>query len=499
MTNVLDWLDERVATQPEKLAFADVESSLSFAELFERTRSIGSFVAASVPARSAVACYLEKSTLAISAMLGIVRAGCCYCVVDVRQPASRARGIVDTLAAPLVLTDAANADVARSAFAGYEVVDVSDLLSTPVDDALLAARRASALDTDPLYVNFTSGSTGVPKGVVCCHRSVIDFIGTFVDTFGIMSDDVLANQAPFDFDVSVKDIYSCLACGASVQMIPREYFSIPVELMDFLADRAVTVCTWAVSAMCFVSIMGGFDYRVPSTVRLVIFSGEVMPPKQLAVWRRALPDATYVNVYGPTEVTCNCTYHVIDREYAKDDVIPMGRPFPNEHVFLLDEGDCLVSAPGVEGEICVTGTALALGYYNDSVRTAEVFVQNPLNPHYPETMYRTGDLGMLDDEGRFVYCGRKDHQIKHLGQRIELGEIDAVAHAVKGVARACTIYDARRKRILMFYTGDCAKEVLLDTLKERLPQYMVPNRIRQVDEMPLTKNGKIDRAALMAL
>ena len=224
-----------------------------------------------------------------------------------------------------------------------------------------------------------------------------------------------------------------------------------------------------------------------------------MPPKQLAIWRAALPDATFVNVYGPTEVTCNCTYHVIERVYAKDEVIPMGRPFPNERVFLLDDEGHLVDQPGVEGEICVVGTCLALGYYNDPEKTAGAFVQNPLTPAFPETMYRTGDIAVIDEEDRFVYRGRKDHQIKHLGQRIELGEIDAAAHATDGVERACTVYEPRKKRILMFYVGACERDALVATLKGVLPQYMVPNKIRQLDTMPLTKNGKIDRQALLEL
>ncbi len=497
MTNVLEWLEARARELPDKVAFADENGEIGFLDLMRRAHSVGSYLAGIVDERSPIACYMEKSTLALTAMFGAVYARCCYSIIDVRQPASRARAIVDKLATPIVIADAKNFDAAWEAFDGYLVICLEDIVDTRADSGLLARRRAAALDTDPLYINFTSGSTGVPKGVAVCHRSVIDFIGSFVSIFDITKEDVLANQAPFDFDVSVKDIYGGLATGATVQMIPREYFSVPVSLMDFLVEREVTVCTWAVSAMCFVSMMGGFDYRVPTTIRAVIFSGEVMPPKQLAVWRAALPDAMFVNVYGPTEVTCNCTYHIIVRDYDKDETIPMGRPFPNERVFLLDENDQLVDIPGAEGEICVTGTCLALGYYNDAEKTAESFVQNPLTMAFPETMYRTGDMATFDEAGRLVYRGRKDHQIKHLGQRIELGEIDAAAHGVDGVKRACTVYDARKKRILLFYAGPCEKDVLADALKELLPQYMVPNKIRKLDAMPLNKNGKIDRQALL--
>lgn len=498
MINILEWLEADEVTIPDKVAFADNERVLTFSQLAGYARSTGSFIAARARECSPIAFYLEKSTYAICAMMGSVYARCCYSVIDVRQPAERARAIVDKLEAPIVITDAANEQTAREIFGDTrEVVAVADILDAPVDETLLATRRASALDTDPLYINFTSGSTGTPKGVAVCHRSVIDFISSFTRIFEITQSDVIANQAPFDFDVSVKDIYSGLARGASVHMIPREFFSVPTKLMDFLCEREVTVCTWAVSAMCFVSIMGGFEYRVPETIRKVIFSGEVMPVKQLRVWQKFLPEAMFVNVYGPTEVTCNCTYQIIDEEYDDDEVIPMGRPFPNEKVFLLADDGRLVSTPGAEGEICVSGTALALGYYNDPEKTAAAFVQNPLNGSYQETIYRTGDIGMLDEHGRFVYVGRKDHQIKHLGQRIELGEIDVAAGSVPGVSRACTVYDSRRKRILLFYTGTCEKDELVEALREKLPQYMVPNKTKQVEQMPLNKNGKIDRNELI--
>ena len=498
MVNVLEWLEADARSFPEKIAFADELRQLNYEQLLLHARSIGSYLAARADACSPIACYLEKSTLAICAMLGAVYARCCYCVIDVRQPEQRVRVIADRLQPLLVLADDEHYDEARAVFGetGFEVVRIDDLMDNPIDESLLSERRASALDCDPLYINFTSGSTGTPKGVVVCHRSVIDFIQSFTRVFDITERDVIANQAPFDFDVSVKDIYGSLCVGASVQMIPREFFSVPVKLMDFLCEREVTVCTWAVSAMCFVSIMGGFEYRVPSSIAKVIFSGEVMPAKQLNVWKKHLPSALFANVYGPTEVTCNCTYHIVDEEYEDSAIIPMGIPFPNEKVFLLDARNRLVEEAGVEGEICVGGTSLALGYYNDPEKTAEVFVQNPLNTKYIETIYRTGDIGVYDECGRFVYVSRKDHQIKHMGQRIELGEIDVAAQSVDGVSRACTIYDDRRKKIYLFYTGTCEKGALVDILRERLPQYMVPNRTRQIEQMPLTKNGKIDRQAL---
>ncbi len=495
--NVLEWLEATAARVPDKVAVSGVDDELSFGALQERARALGTWVAARCAPCTPVALYLEKSPACLAAMLGCAYARCPYAVIDVRQPQERLAHIMATLEPGVVLTDAASSARAHELLGplGVDVVELEELDATP-DPELLEARRASALDVDPLYVNFTSGSTGAPKGVAIAHRSVIDFIEPFVRLFGIGEDDRIGNQAPFDFDVSVKDIYSALLTGATLHLIPRAYFSEPVKLMDFLADRQISSCTWAVSALCFVSIMGGLKYRVPTSVRRVIFSGEVMPPKHLARWREALPEALFVNVYGPTEITCNCTYHVVERSYGRDEAIPIGRPFPNEKVFLLDGDGHEVTEPGQQGEICVGGSCVGLGYYRAPELTAQAFVQNPLNAATRETIYRTGDLGFWNEDGELMYAGRKDHQVKHLGQRIELGEIEAVAQGTDGVERACCAYNDRRKRIVLFYEGGLDEEALRVELAARLPHYMVPGKLLRMEALPLTKNGKVDRTAL---
>ncbi|MCR4923872.1 MAG: AMP-binding protein, partial [Lachnospiraceae bacterium] len=303
-------------------------------------------------------------------------------------------------------------------------------------------------------------------------------------------------QAPFDFDVSVKDVYSGLYTGARVALIPREYFSNPAMLMDFLCENKVTTLIWAVSAMCFVSIMNGLEYKTPDRINKIMFSGEMMPVKQLNKWRKFIPHASYVNLYGPTEITCNCSYHILDRDYEKNEIIPIGIPFRNEKVFLLDEKDRLIREPELEGEICVSGSCLALGYYKDKEKTDRVFVQNPLNKDFYERIYRTGDMGKYDEEGRLIYTSRKDFQIKHMGQRIELGEIEVAAMSIEGSDRAACLYDSKRKRICLIYSGSIEKEDLSEKLHLKLPPYMMPGKTVKLSELPLNKNGKIDRKAL---
>lgn len=186
----------------------------------------------------------------------------------------------------------------------------------------------------------------------------------------------------------------------------------------------------------------------------------------------------------------------MDREFTEDQTLPIGVPFPNERVFLLDEEDHLVTEPGALGEICVSGTALALGYYRNSEKTSEAFVQNPLNHRYLEPIYRTGDLGRYEN-GELYYVTRKDFQIKHMGHRIELGEIETAFQALDGISRVCCIYDELNTKIIGFYVGELEAKEIIERLTERLPRFMIPNVFRQVDEMPLTKNGKIDRKCLM--
>jgi amino acid adenylation domain-containing protein len=509
MINILEMLEGSASRYGDKTAYSDPGGEITFAGLKEMARKTATLLA-DIKGRdclrpeSAILFYMEKSVDALIVMFAGMYLSDFYSFIDIRQTANRAESIISVLDPEFIITDEANKEaldnLKLSDNRKSSIILISDLLKeaekTDIDEAFLSEIRKGFYDKMPLYVNFTSGSTGVPKGVVVGHASVIEFINEFTSLFNITSGDVLANQAPFDFDVSVKDIYSGLYTGARVALIPRDYFSNPSVLMDYLADNRVTVLIWAVSAMCFVSIMNGLEYKTPERIRTVMFSGEIMPVKQLNKWKKYLPDAVYVNLYGPTEITCNCTYHILDREYEKDEIIPIGIPFRNEKVFLLDDEDREIRRPGVEGEICVSGSCLALGYYREPEKTAEVFVQNPLNNRFEEKIYRTGDLGKYDDTGVLFYTSRKDFQIKHMGQRIELSDIDVSAMSVDGVSRACSLYDSKHQKIILFYTGEINKENLSICMREKLPPFMLPSKTIKLDDFPLNKNGKIDRKAL---
>lgn len=497
MTNILEYLERSAQLYPEKPALVDERQSITFAQALENSRRVGSSLALSIAQGQPVAVYMEKSVENLCAFWGIVYAGGFYVSFNTQLPTSRLQQMQSVLQAPFVITDEEHRAALEEVFPPHRILLYQDLVKSAVDRALLAQIRQRHVDTAPLYANFTSGSTGVPKAVVVGHRSTLNFIDHFCPIFSITQKDVIANQAPFDFDVSVKDIYSALATGATLVLVPRPLFSQPQQLLDFLCEHRATTLIWAVSALCLITTVHGLDYRTPETVNKVLFSGEVMPAKHLKIWMEHLPRAQFVNLYGPTEITCNCTYHIIDRERSYPDGIPMGQAFPNEDVFLLDGDDQLVTSPNVVGEVCVRGSALALGYYRNPDQTAAAFPNNPLNPCYPERIYRTGDLARYSTLGELHFCGRKDFQIKHMGHRIELEEIERAVSNLPGVHRCCCVFHSEKHRLYAFYQGELTSKELRLQLLPTLPPYMIPNVFRQVDQFPLNKNGKIDRTLLM--
>ncbi len=502
MKNVLEYLEHTAARVPEKTAVTDPEGSMTYAELESCARKVGTFLAGKVRPGSPVGLFLDKSKEAYAAMLGIVYAGCFSVYLSADQGKLRLSKMAKIAGLSLVLTDrpreAAEVLSADGEGSGIAYEKLEDAFSCKADDGILSGIRERQLDTDPLYCNFTSGSTGTPKGVLVCHRSVIDFMDYFPDLFGITEEDVIGNQAPFDFDVSVKDIYSSLKTGAELVLIPRKYFTVITKLLDYLDDKKVTNLTWAVSALCLVVQFKGFTYKVPSAIRRVMFSGEVMPDRFLKAWMEQYPDAEFVNLYGPSEITCNCTYYRVPKDKEPGGkALPVGKAFPNERVFLLDEENHEITEPEKTGEICVTGTCLALGYLNAPEATEKAFCACPLTSGYPERMYRTGDLGYWREDGQLCFAGRSDFQIKLFGHRIELEEVEIALNAAPGVSRGFCVFNREKNRLEGYYCGETDTRTLKGELLKLLPQYMVPSRLHQVPEIPVTPNGKIDRKKVL--
>jgi len=494
--NVLKYLEESVSKFPNKIAVIDKNSKITYKELHKRSKSIACKIIKDNFFHVPIIVFMDKGIEALTTFLGIAYSGNTYSLLHPEFPKSRLEDIASVLASPLVITNNEYYKEALKTFKNSKIIKYEDI-KEEIDEELINKTNTKILDIDPLYINFTSGSTGTPKGVTICHRSVIDFIDIFTDTFNIKENDIIGNQAPFDFDVSVKDIYSTLCVGATLVIIPKELFSKPTELLDFICDNKVTTLIWAVSALCLVSTFHALDYRCPNNIEKIMFSGEVMPIKHLNTWMSHLPNATFINLYGPTEITCNCTYHIIDKKREYESGIPIGKSFLNEETFLLDENNELITKENTTGEICIRGTAVGLGYYNNNEETSKRFVINPLEKRYPEIIYRTGDLGKYDSNNDLYFTGRKDFQIKYMGHRIELEEIERAINKLECIERSCCVFNEEKQKLYCFYIGDVDKKTIYEELKNTLPIYMIPNIFRSILKFPLNKNGKIDRKQLL--
>ena len=483
--NILEYLDSIVRIYPDKLAFSDGTQGLSFCELRDAAQAIGTRLA-HIGTRKPIVVSMPKKPQTVAAFFGVIYSGNMYVPIDDEMPAGRMEAIFENLRPAAVICD----DEMTVPYNG-EIYRYSEIIHTTVDDVVLKEIRSNAIDTDPVYVVFTSGSTGIPKGVAACHRSVIDYIEQLSLTLGFDENTVFGSQTPLYVDACLKELIPTIRFAATTYLIPKERFMFPIRLVEYLnAHRINTVC-WVVSALATVSGLGALDKIKPEYLHTIAFGSEVFAVKQLNKWRQALPNARFYNLYGPTECTGMSCWYEVERDFAEDEPIPIGKPFRNTRVMLLDG-----EVPSDCGELCITGTPLTLGYYNDPERTNAAFIQNPRNTAYHELIYRTGDICRYNERDELVFVSRRDHQIKHMGHRIELGEIEAAAAGIDGAVSVCCLFDDKRKKIILYYTGVVEIAAMSEYLKTRLPRYMRPNAIQNLNEMPLLPNGKIDRKGL---
>lgn len=510
MKNVLEWLEASASANPEKCVFIG-NRDVTFKQVITWAKAIGS-VLVKEEGTAPVAVFSSRSTTTPSLFAGIVYSGRAYAPIDATLPQKRIQKILENLQPSIILMDAQSKDtflkVAGEIFGetlpkmmmvDFEQETISEvvgndyslkaeLAENAIDEESLAIVREQMTITDPLYMIYTSGSSGNPKGVMTSHLSLITYINAYCKVMGITEEDRLGNQSPLDYIAAIRDIYIPYKTGCSTAIIPKEYFMVPNELFGYMNEKKVTSVGWSVSALTVPLSLGAFEEVKLETLNKVCFSGSVMPCSVLRVWQENLPDALFVNQYGPTEATASCTYYVVDHKVEDDEVLPIGKAYENYKVFLLDEENKLAD----RGEICVAGPILALGYYNDPERTAASFINNPVNHAYPERIYRTGDIGSYDENGILHFHGRMDRQIKHMGHRVELDEVECAANAIDGINESACLYNKPKEVLILYYTGNIERKALTLALREAIPGFMVPRKLVQLEEMPKLPNGKID-------
>lgn len=494
--SVIKYLDKAIMKYKGHTAISSVNGNFSFEYYGNAAKRIATSITLRLKnINMPIAIYLPKSETILFSMMGILYSGNYYCPIAFGSPEERIKKILHTLENPFVITDSKNYDFIKNIYDERKLLLVTDLLDSEIEEEIIEACVGQIIDTDPIYVLFTSGSTGDPKGVILPHRAVIDYIEWSVEKFKLSEKTVLANQAPFHFDASMPDIYTPLFTGARLQLVPEKYFIFPVKLIEFLNQAEVNTLIWVPSALMIISNKEVFSKICFHHLKTVMFCGEVMPNKHLNYWRRNNPDTLFVNLYGPTEAAYACTYFCINREFNDSEILPIGKACENERVFLLDEEGQQIVNSEKTGEICIQGSCLAKGYFHLQNTS---FTYLPVCDRYLEPVYLTGDLGKYNKLGELEYVGRKDSQIKHSGYRIELGEIEANTMGIAEIRNCFAAYDNDKKQIVLFYEADenVDKAFIIKMLASKIPKYMYPERFVRFNQMPFNANGKVDRNRL---
>ena len=500
--NILQILESTAQSHAESIALKDENKSLSFAQYVAEAKSIGSFLSQQATDNYSrpIIVMVDRRIEPIVAFMGVLYSGNFYVPVDNRTPVERLKNIVQVLNPLSVIGFSKNEQALFSSIDTILPFYFFDAINNgEIDQDSLNLIRQKSVDVDPAYAIFTSGSTGVPKAVAISHKAVLDLSSWLSETFDFDETDVIGNQTPFYFDASVKDIYTSLRTGATLVVLPPKCFLFPKLLIDILAENNVTTILWATSAVVLIAKSGILEEATLPTLKRIFFAGEAMYGKHLNMWKKHFPQCMYINLYGPTEVTVDSTFYIVNRDFNDNEVVPIGTNCDNKQTFLLSENDEVLFGI-VEGELAVRGTGVALGYYNNKEQTDKVFIQNPLHNHYRDILYKTGDFVRRNSLGEIEFIGRRDFQVKHMGNRIELGEIEAAIYGMGDVKHAACVYDVINEKIVLYYTSDSEIEAknFLKELAKSLPKYMFPNKFVHLDEMPLNANSKIDRKAIKA-
>lgn len=493
-------LVERAAEKfGNNIAFKDNDGEISFTELREKSR----ILAASLMAKARtgrlhpVMVFLPKSIKSIVSFMGSMYASSPYVPMDYNVPMARFAATAGNLRPCAVITDAAGREKLCAAGIKETILIYDELVSGKADNTAIDNIIRSSTDLDPAYIMYTSGSTGTPKGVTISHRAVLDYTKWLVDTFDITKESIIGMQSAFHFDNSVFDMFLALYLGCRTVIIPEVLFMYPEMLFDYMADEKISVIFWVPTVMISVANSGVLNKKKLNDLKLILFAGEVMPIKQLNEWISAYPDCRFVNMYGPTESTDIVLYYVVDREYHAGETLPIGIPCSNMKAVILNENDELCKK-GEQGELCIGGSGISMGYWNAPEITAKAFIQNPLNNKYHDRLYRTGDLVYEAEDGNIIFLGRADSQIKLRGNRIELGDIEAASAAMDDIKNCCAMFNQEKEEILLFLETDAkiVQRKFNMELKKYIPAYMVPQKIISLPELPHTPSGKIDRQTL---
>jgi amino acid adenylation domain-containing protein len=517
-----DWVTQQAQLRPDATAVVLGSEKLSYGQLEKSSNQLAYMLREAGCKKGDRVCILmPKSPAAIVSMLGILKAGCMHVPIDMGSPAARIRQVLDSCQNRWILAAGGSGPLLEEILvderlrAGISVgwMEESGPTSKQIQPAFCGADLAVAPSSPPpqqctgqdgSHILFTSGSTGVPKGVVITHDNVIAFVGWALKHFGIDHTDRFSGHTPFHFDLSTFDIFGTLTAGAQLHLVPSETALVPPKLAEFIRVSDLTQWFSVPSVLNYLAKFNAVRHNDFPSLRRVLWCGEVLPTPALIYWMERLPRVRFTNLYGPTEATIASSYHdVTTCPQDPKAPIPIGTGCDGEQLLVLDDKLQPV-APREIGDLYIAGAGLSPGYWRDEEKTASVFLQDPSSPGSGARLYRTGDLAWQDEGGVVYFVGRADSQIKVRGYRIELGEIETALNSV-GRLQECAVVAIQTESfggwmICCAYAGRGGGEVTPNSLREHLkklvPSYMFPVRWMSYDVLPKNSNGKIDRPRL---
>ncbi|EAJ9782332.1 amino acid adenylation domain-containing protein, partial [Campylobacter coli] len=483
-THIYDFLEKSLIKFSEKTAFvepfAKERKEITYKDFDLFSKKLASEILKTLknnkPAQAPVLIILPKGIDCLISFFGVALSGNFYTLLDEKSPKERVEKVIEVLKPKLFITSKDlkfNLDL--------PTLYTQDFESFNIDESLLKNAKEKHIDTNLLYVFFTSGSTGIPKGVSIAHKSVIDYAFHFCEAFEVDENEIIANQAPLYVDASLPDILATIKPSATLHLIPNHLFAFPNKILDYLEQEKITMIFWKPTVLIyFIKDQDNLKNYPLKNLNKILIGGEIMPIKQLNIWRKHLPNALFANCYGPTEITDVCCYYILDREFSENEILPIGKAYKNTELLVFDENMNFISPKqiGVKGELFVRGTSLSLGYYNDKEKTKQAFIQNPLHDNYLDLLYKTGDIVSYNEFGELLCYGRNDNRIKFMGHRIELGEIESVINSHSKIILCACIF---KEKIICFYESD--EELDFKAfLKDKLPSYMIPKHFIKIEK-----------------
>ena len=508
-------LEASAARTPDATAVVQGGRTISYGELDAQAgRLSGALAELGVRRGDRVCLYLEKSIESVVGIYAVLKAGAAYVPLDPQAPAARLSYIARDAGARVLLSGIEKREHWEALCAGAQ--DLGALVILNADDAQgpagvrtltsadLAGARArthpDTVDSDLAYILYTSGSTGLPKGVMLTHRNGLAFVEWAAETFAVCAQDRLSSHAPLHFDLSTFDLFAAALAGAAVVLVPARVSVFPSEVRRFIESAGITVWYSVPSILTMLVLRGGLSAGELPRLRTILFAGEVFPTNHLRALTRLLGHVRFANLYGPTETNVCTWWEVSGLAQDSDDPIPIGRPIDNVDVFAVTEGGDR-AAPGEVGELYVRGATVMAGYLGDPEKTASRLIPDPFGGVLSQPVYRTGDLVQQTPDGTFRFLGRRDTQVKSRGYRIELGDVEAAIYSHPAVLECAVIAVADElvtNRLLAYVTTreECSAAELTRSCSVQIPAYMIPEEFTFLDTMPRTSTGKVDRRAL---